>query len=63
MLHLLQDEYDELLKYAVVVPSYDIGSLPQTLSDLRGSFPIPTSQGFQETVQTDTDYEEGEGTF
>ncbi|XP_013387505.1 centrosomal protein POC5-like [Lingula anatina] len=35
----LQDEYDELLKYAVVVPKFDPSTLPQTLADIRESFP------------------------
>ncbi|KAL4216760.1 Centrosomal protein poc5 [Mactra antiquata] len=34
----LQDEYDELLKFAVVVPKYDPKKLPQTLTDPRDSF-------------------------
>ncbi|KAL5019681.1 hypothetical protein ScPMuIL_002573 [Solemya velum] len=35
----LQDEYDELLKFAVVVPSYDPAAVPKTLMDFRESFP------------------------
>ncbi|XP_052219894.1 centrosomal protein POC5-like [Dreissena polymorpha] len=34
----LQDEYDELLKFAVVVPKYDPRQLPATLTDTRESF-------------------------
>ena len=34
-----QEEYEELLKYAVIVPTYDPQTLPKTLQDLRGSFP------------------------
>ena len=34
----LQEEYDELLKYAVVVPTIDPGSLPNILHNARGSF-------------------------
>ncbi|XP_052787736.1 centrosomal protein POC5-like [Mya arenaria] len=34
----LQDEYDELLKFAVVIPKYDPNQLPQTLMDPRESF-------------------------
>ena len=33
-----QDEYDELLKFAVVVPQYDPSSMQQTLTDTRDSF-------------------------
>jgi hypothetical protein len=36
----LQDEYDELLRFAVVVPSYNPSSIPRTLQDFRGSFPV-----------------------
>ncbi|XP_060075199.1 centrosomal protein POC5-like isoform X2 [Ylistrum balloti] len=35
------EEYEELLKYAVVVPSYNINKLPHTLVDHRDSFPQP----------------------
>lgn len=45
---LLQDEYDELLKFAVVVPSYDPAAAPKTLMDFRESFP----QQQKETVIT-----------
>jgi centrosomal protein POC5 len=34
----MQDEYDELLRYAVVVPSYDPSSLPAKIIDSKGSF-------------------------
>lgn len=34
----LQDEYDELLKFAVVVPKYDPSSMQHTLTDARDSF-------------------------
>lgn len=34
----LQDEYDELLKFAVVVPKYDPNQLGQTLTDTKDSF-------------------------
>ncbi|XP_060075198.1 centrosomal protein POC5-like isoform X1 [Ylistrum balloti] len=37
----LMEEYEELLKYAVVVPSYNINKLPHTLVDHRDSFPQP----------------------
>lgn len=37
----LMEEYEELLKYAVVVPSYDPNKLPHTLVDPRDSFPQP----------------------
>jgi len=40
---LFQDEYDELLKFAVVIPKYDPLQLPQTLTDPRESF-LQTSQ-------------------
>ena len=33
-----QEEYDELLKYAVVVPTIDTSSLPRMLHDAKGSF-------------------------
>jgi len=39
----LQDEYDELLRLAVVVPSYDPSTIPRTIHDLRGSFNHPTN--------------------
>ena len=47
-----QDEYDELLKYAVVVPSYDGSGLLQSLTDFRGSFPQHTSQQQQQYQET-----------
>lgn len=34
----VQDEYDELLKFAVVVPKYDPSHLAQTLTDTKDSF-------------------------
>ncbi|CAH1789356.1 unnamed protein product [Owenia fusiformis] len=34
----LQDEYDELLKYAVVVPNFDPKGLPRSITDMRSSF-------------------------
>ena len=37
---MLQDEYDALLKYAVVMPSFDPSQFPKTLTDVRGSFPL-----------------------
>ena len=45
----LQDEYDELLRFAVVVPSYDVGSIPRTLQDLKGSFPALSNNHTQQT--------------
>ena len=33
----LQEEYDELLKYAVVVPTIEAGSLPKILHEAKGS--------------------------
>ena len=35
---IIQDEYEELLKYAVVVPEYDPSSIQQTLTDAKDSF-------------------------
>ena len=35
---ILQDEYEELLKYAVVVPEYDPSSIQHTLTDAKDSF-------------------------
>ncbi|XP_053386877.1 centrosomal protein POC5-like isoform X2 [Mercenaria mercenaria] len=40
----LQDEYDELLKFAVVVPKYDPAQIPQTLTDAKDSFMQASSQ-------------------
>ncbi|OWF49978.1 centrosomal protein POC5-like [Mizuhopecten yessoensis] len=37
----LMEEYEELLKYAVVVPSYDPNKASHTLIDHRDSFPQP----------------------
>ncbi|XP_064645431.1 centrosomal protein POC5-like isoform X2 [Lineus longissimus] len=34
----MQDEYNELLRFAVVVPSYDPSSLPAKIVDTKGSF-------------------------
>ncbi|XP_070536064.1 centrosomal protein POC5-like isoform X2 [Ptychodera flava] len=34
----LQDEYQQLLKYAVITPSFDPGQLPQTLAEATRSF-------------------------
>ena len=46
---LFQDEYDELLKYAMVMPTYDPNKLPKTMADLRGSFP-----NVQVTIHSDS---------
>ena len=35
---IIQDEYEELLKYAVVVPEYDPSSIQHTLTDAKDSF-------------------------
>ena len=35
---VFQDEYDELLKFAVVVPKYDPNAMQHTLTDIRDSF-------------------------
>lgn len=50
----LLDEYEELLKYAVVVPKYDDSRLPKTLTDLRESFPQTRPQPREETIVTIT---------
>ena len=50
----LQDEYEELLKYAVVVPKYDQDRLPKTLTDIRESFPQDRPKHRQETLVTVT---------
>ena len=42
--YLLQDEYEELLKHAVVVPNYDPKHLPHTMAEVKGSFPQPTRE-------------------
>lgn len=34
----LQDEYEELLKYAVVVPKIDVDDLPRVLADNKRAF-------------------------
>ena len=51
----LQEEYDELLKYAVVVPTYDPRQLPKSLKDLRGSFPGRHEEMEQEGDETVTE--------
>ena len=42
----LQDEYEELLKYAVVVPKIDVDDLPRVLADskrqLTQSYKLPS---------------------
>lgn len=50
----LMDEYEELLKYAVVVPKYDQSRLPKTLTDIRDSFPQSRPEPRQETIVTIT---------
>lgn len=50
----LLDEYEELLKYAVVVPKYDQDRLPKTLTDIRESFPQDRPKHRQETLVTVT---------
>nr|XP_022312821.1 centrosomal protein POC5-like isoform X1 [Crassostrea virginica] len=40
----LMDEYEELLKHAVVVPNYDPKHLPHTMAEVKGSFPQPTRE-------------------
>jgi hypothetical protein len=50
----LQDEYEELLKYAVVVPKYDQDRLPKSLTDIRESFPQDRPKHRQETSVTVT---------
>ena len=44
-----QEEYEELLKYAVVVPTFDPTSVPQTLTDVKGSFNPLKTRSPQET--------------
>ena len=39
-----QEEYEELLKYAVVVPSYDPQKIPLRLADAREPFSQPTTE-------------------
>ncbi|KAI0240780.1 hypothetical protein LSAT2_008449 [Lamellibrachia satsuma] len=64
----LQEEYDELLKYAVVVPSCGQEGLPRTLTDIRDSFrpmreTFPSSVPHHDTQYVDesaTQYEWGE---
>lgn len=48
---MIKDEYEELLKYAVVVPTYDPRQLPKTLSDFRGTFPGFDSRSMQRQEQ------------
>lgn len=48
------DEYEELLKYAVVVPKYDQSRLPKTLTDIRESFPQNRPEPRQESIVTVT---------
>ena len=45
----LQEEYDELLRFAVVVPSFDPNHLPKALQDMRGSFPQSSNNQTQQT--------------
>ncbi|XP_025084157.1 centrosomal protein POC5-like isoform X1 [Pomacea canaliculata] len=41
----LQEEYDELLKYAVVVPKCDPSKMPQTLTTIRGALENASEEG------------------
>lgn len=40
-----QEEYDELLKYAVVVPKCDPSKMPQTLTTIRGALENASEEG------------------
>lgn len=39
-----QEEYEELLKHAVVIPNYDPKRIPHTMTEVRGSFPQATRE-------------------
>ncbi len=59
-MYILQEEYDELLQFAVVVPSYKPETLPKTLSDLRGSF-IPQPYYHHQQQDDDGNQSDDEG--
>lgn len=40
----LMEEYEELLKHAVVIPNYDPKRIPHTMTEVRGSFPQATRE-------------------
>ncbi|KAK2156598.1 hypothetical protein LSH36_209g04027 [Paralvinella palmiformis] len=54
----LQEEYDELLRFAVVVPSFDPTCMPKSLQDIRGSFPETSNNQTQQTEDGDYNIED-----
>ena len=62
MILILQEEYDELLKYAVVVPSHGPESMPRTLTDTRESFRPPRDTFPAPVPNVDSQYQDDSAT-